>query len=160
MEKDIRRERLDPGKSSDAIKDRKLDAYFWVGGIPTSAVTDLGATPGTKLKLVDHADAVDSMNQKFGPLYVRDTIPAKSYPGQDQPNQVATVWNLIIVRADMPDQMAYNIVKTIFDKRDELIQVHKEAASFDLKWQNNSASPIPYHPGAIKYFAERGVKLN
>ena len=160
MEKDIRRERLDPGKSSDAIKDRKLDAYFWVGGIPTSAVTDLGATPGTKLKLVDHADAVDSMNQKFGPLYVRDTIPAKSYPGQDQPNQVATVWNLIIVRADMPDQMAYNIVKTIFDKRDELIQVHKEAASFDLKWQNNTASPIPYHPGAIKYFAERGVKLN
>jgi len=157
---DIRRERLDPGKSSDAIKDRKLDAYFWVGGIPTSAVTDLGATPGVKLKLVDHADAVDAMNRKYGQLYVRDTIPAKSYPGQDQPNQVATVWNLIIVRADMPDQMAYNIVKTIFDKRDELILVHKEATNFELKNQSNAASPIPFHAGAIKYFAEKGVKLN
>jgi uncharacterized protein len=158
-DKDIRRERLDPGKSGDAIKDRKLDAYFWVGGIPTSAVTDLGATPGTKLKLIDHADAVDAMNKKHGQLYVRDTIPAKSYPGQDQPNQVATVWNLIIARADMPDQIAYNIVKTIFDKRDELIQVHKEAQNFDLKSQKNDASPIPFHPGAVKYFAEKGIKL-
>lgn len=159
MEKDIKRERLDPGKSSDAIKDKKLDAYFWVGGIPTAAVTDLGATPGTKLKLIDHAEAVEAMNKKHGPLYVKDTIAAKAYPGQEQPNQVATVQNLIIAREDMPVDVAYNIVKTIFDKRDELILVHKEAQNFDLKWQTQSASPIPYHPGAIKYFAERGVTL-
>jgi TRAP transporter TAXI family solute receptor len=158
-EKDIKRERLDPGKSSDAIKDKKLDAYFWVGGIPTAAVTDLGATPGTKLKLIDHAEAVEAMNKKYGPLYVKDVIPAKAYPGQEQPNQVATVQNLIIARDDMPVEVAYNIVKTIFDKRDELILVHKEAANFDLKWQTQGASPIPYHPGAIKYFAERGVTL-
>lgn len=159
QEKDIRRERLDPGKSTDAIKDRKLDAYFWVGGIPTAAVTDLGATPGTKLKLIDHAEVVDNMNKKYGPLYIRDTIPAKAYPGQDQPNQVATVQNLIIARADMSDQVAYNIVKTIFEKRDELILVHKEATNFDLKLQTNDASPIPFHPGAIKYFNEKGIKI-
>lgn len=159
MDKDIKRERLDPGKSSDAIKDGKLDAYFWVGGIPTAAVTDLGATPGTKLKLVDHAEVVEAMNKKYGPLYVKDTIPAKSYPGQEQPNHVATVQNLIIARADMPDDVAYNIVKTIFEKRDELILVHKEAQNFDLKYQNKESSPIPFHPGAIKYFAERGVKI-
>ena len=159
QEKDIRRERLDPGKSTDAIKDRKLDAYFWVGGIPTAAVTDLGATPGTKLKLIDHAEVVENMNKKYGPLYIRDTIPAKSYPGQDQPNQVATVQNLIIARADMSDQVAYNIVKTIFEKRDELILVHKEATNFDLKFQSNDASPIPFHPGAIKYFNEKGIKI-
>jgi hypothetical protein len=156
---DIKRERLDPGKSVDAIKDRKLDAFFWVGGIPTSSVTDLGASPGMKLKLVDHADAVDGMNKKYGPLYVRDTIAPKSYPGQEQPNQVATVWNIIIARADMPDQVAYNIVKTIFDKRDELILVHKEAQNFELKNQSAAAASIPYHPGAAKYFAEKGVKL-
>jgi TRAP transporter TAXI family solute receptor len=156
---DFKRERLDPGKSVDAIKDKKLDAFFWVGGIPTSSVTDLGASPGMKLKLVDHADAVDGMNKKYGPLYVRDTIAPKSYPGQEQPNQVATVWNIIIARADMPDQVAYNIVKTIFEKRDDLILVHKEAQNFDLKHQSAAAASIPYHPGAAKYFAERGVKL-
>jgi TRAP-type uncharacterized transport system substrate-binding protein len=69
------------------------------------------------------------------------------------------VQNLIIAREDMPVDVAYNIVKTIFDKRDELILVHKEAQNFDLKWQTQGASPIPYHPGAIKYFAERGVTL-
>ena len=158
-EKDLKRERLDPGKSTDAIKDRKLDAYFFVAGIPTSAVTDLGATPGLKLKLIDHADAVEAMNKKHGPLYVRDVIPAKSYPGQDQPNQVATVWNIIIARADMPDEVAYNIVKTIFDKRDDLVLVHKEAQNFDLKNQSVAAASIPYHPGAVKYFAEKGVQL-
>jgi len=156
---DFKRERLDPGKSVDAIKDKKLDAFFWVGGIPTSSVTDLGASPGMKLKLVDHADAVDGMNKKYGPLYVRDTIVPKSYPGQEQPNQVATVWNIIIARADMPDQVAYNIVKTIFEKRDDLILVHKEAQNFDLKNQSAAAASIPYHPGAAKYFAEKGVKL-
>lgn len=158
-EKDIKRERLDPGKSSDAIKDKKLDAYFWVGGIPTAAVTDLGATPGTKLKLIDHADAVEAMNKKYGPLYVKDTIPAKAYPGQEQANHVATVQNLIIARDDMPVDVAYNIVKTIFEKKAELVLVHKEAENFDLQWQTQSASPIPYHPGAIKYFAERGITL-
>jgi len=160
MTKDIRRERLDPGKSGDAIKDGKLDAFFWVGGIPTSSVTDLAATPGTKLRLIDHAEAVEPMNAKYGQLYVRDTIPPKSYPGQEQPSQVATVWNLLVARADMPDQIAYNIVKTIFDKRDELILVHREAQNFDLKFQTNAAASIPYHPGAIRYFAEKGLKLN
>ncbi len=158
--KDIRRERLTPEKSADAIKDGKLDAFFFVVGIPTSSVTDLAATPGTKIKLIDHADAVEKMTEKHGPLYVRDTIPAKSYPGQDQVNHVATVWNLLVAHKDMPDQVAYNILKTIFDKKDDLILVHKEAANFDIKTQSKAAATIPYHPGAIKYFAEKGVKLN
>lgn len=158
--KDLRRERLTPEKSAESIKDGKLDAFFFVVGIPTSSVTDLAATPNTKIKLIDHADGVEKMTAKHGPLYVRDTIPAKSYPGQDKVNHVATVWNLLVAHKDMPDQVAYNVLKTIFDKKDELIQVHKEAANFDLKTQSKAAASIPYHPGAIKYFAEKGVKLN
>jgi len=80
-EKDIVRERLDPGKSSDAMKDEKLDTLFWVGGVPTPAVTDLGATPGIKLKLIDHVEVTDAMVKKYGTLYVKDVIAAKSYPG-------------------------------------------------------------------------------
>lgn len=159
-DKDIKRERLDVGKSSEAIKDNKIDAYFWVGGLPTSAVTDLAATPGTKIKLIDHTESVDRMNKKYGQLYVPGTIPAKTYPGQDKDGQIAVVWNLLVARADMPDQVAYTILKTIFDKKQELINVHKEAASFDHKNQSNAAAAIPFHPGAIKYFAEHGIKLN
>jgi TRAP-type uncharacterized transport system substrate-binding protein len=59
----------------------------------------------------------------------------------------------------MSEQAAYNVVKTIFDKKPELVAVHKEAQNFDLKYQTNNASPVPFHPGAIRYFAERGIKL-
>lgn len=158
-EKDIIRERLDPGKSAEAIKDKKLDAFFWVGGLPTPAVTDLGATPGIKLKLVDHSDALQPMLDKYGPLYVKDTIPAKTYPGQDTPTQIVTVWNVLVADAKMPDQLAYDIVKTLFDRKEDLVRVHAEARNFDLKNQSDSAAVIPYHPGARKYFAEKGVTL-
>jgi TRAP transporter TAXI family solute receptor len=157
--KDFTQERLDPGRSAEAIKDKKLDAFFWVGGVPTSAVTDLAATPGTKLKLIDHDDGVDAMNKKYGPLYVKDVIPAKSYPGQVEPNRIATVWNVLLARADMPDDVAYNIVKTMFDKKDEMVRVHAEARNFDLKYQTSAAAVIPFHPGAAKYLAEKGIKV-
>src|SRR5712672_4636088 len=80
-DKDMRRERLGAAESVNAIKDRKIDAFFWVGGLPTAAVTDLGATPGVKLKLVDHADVVEKMNAKYGKLYTASKIKAGSYPG-------------------------------------------------------------------------------
>jgi TRAP transporter TAXI family solute receptor len=159
-EKDIIRERLDPGKSAEAIKDKKLDAFFWVGGLPTSAVTDLGATPGIKLKLVDHSEALDPMVKKYGPLYVKDTIPAKTYPGQETTTQIVTVWNVLVADANMSDQLAYDIVKTLFDRKEDVVRVHAEAKNFDLKYQSDGAAVIPYHPGAKKYFAEKGVKLN
>ncbi|HEV8340966.1 MAG TPA: TAXI family TRAP transporter solute-binding subunit [Candidatus Binatia bacterium] len=158
-EKDVRRERLTPQESANALKDRKIDAFFWVGGIPTSSVTDFAASPGVKIKLVDHADVVEAMNKKFGPLYVRDVIPAKSYPGQDAANQVATVWNVLVASAKLPDQVAYNIVKTMFEKKEDMVRVHKESESFDFKNQTNAAAVIPYHPGAARYFAEKGIQL-
>lgn len=159
-EKDIIRERLDPGKSAEAIKDKKLDAFFWVGGLPTSAVTDLGATPGIKLKLIDHSEAHDAMEKQYGPLYVKDTIPAKTYPGQETAAQIVTVWNVLVADAKMSDQLAYDIVKTLFDRKEDLVRVHAEAKNFDLKNQTGDAAVIPYHPGAKKYFAEKGIKLN
>ena len=157
--KDFTQERLDPGKSADAIKDKKLDAFFWVGGVPTAAVTELAATPGVKIKLIDHDDGVAGMNKIYGPLYVRDVIPGKTYPGQDQPSRIATVWNVLVARADVSDQGAYDVVKTIFDRKADMERVHPESRNFDLKYQTNAASVIPFHPGAIKYLAEKGVKV-
>jgi len=158
-DKDMRRERLGVAESVNAIKDRKIDAFFWVGGLPTAAVTDLGATPGIKMKLIDHSDVVDKMNAKYGNLYVTDTIPAKIYPGQETDNKISTVWNILVANESMADDMAYNIVKLIFDKKADLVAVHKEAENVDYKHQVKASSPIPWHPGALKYFADKGVKM-
>jgi len=159
-DKDMTRERLGVAESVNALKDRKIDAFFWVGGLPTAAVTDLANTPGTKIRMIDHADLVPKMNQKYGNLYVEDTIAKTVYKGMDADNRQATVMNILVAHEKMDDATAYNIVKTIFEKRDELIAVHKEAENFRLENQKASASPLPFHRGAAKYFAERGVKLN
>ena len=159
-DKDVKRERLGVAESVNAVKDGKIDAFFWVGGLPTAGVTDLANTPGTKLKMVDHAEAVAAMNKKFGNLYVEDVIPKDTYRGMDADNKQATVMNILVAHEDMDEKTAYNIVKTIFDKRDDLIAVHKEAANFKLENQKAAATPIPFHPGALKFFAEKGVKVN
>jgi TRAP transporter TAXI family solute receptor len=158
-DKDMTRERLGVAESTNALKDRKIDAYFWVGGVPTAAVTDLGATPGVKIKLIDHADLVEKMNAKYGPLYAKGSIKSGSYPNQDKDNQQADVWNILVVNEKMNDQTAYNIVKTIFEHKPEWEAVHKSAVEVTLANQKQANSPVPFHPGALKYYAEKGIKL-
>lgn len=158
-DKDMRRERLGVAESVNAVKDKKIDAFFWVGGLPTAAVTDLAATPGTKIKMVDHADVVEPMNKKYGPLYAKDVIPPSTYAGMAGDNRIASVWNLLVVNESMSEKVAYDIVKLIFDKKPDLIAVHGEARNFDLKYQRNENTPVSFHPGAIKYFAEKGITV-
>src|SRR5437667_8052766 len=109
-DKDMTRERLGVAESVNAIKDRKIDAFFWVGGLPTASVTDLAATPGVKIKMIDHANLVPAMNKKYGNLYVEDTIPKSTYSGMTADNKQATVMNILITNENMSDQVAYNIV--------------------------------------------------
>ena len=159
-DRDMTRERLGVAESVNALKDRKIDAFFWVGGLPTGAVTDLANSPGVKIKMIDHAELVPAMNKKYGNLYVKDVISKDVYNGMTKDNQQATVMNILVAHEKMDDKTAYNIVKAIFDHRDELIRVHKEAANFKVENQKKEASPLPWHRGAVKYFAEKGVKLN
>ena len=158
-DKDMKRERLSVAESVNALKDGKIDAFFWVGGLPTAAVTDLANTPGTKIKMIDHADAVAAMNKKYGNLYVEDVIGKSIYKGMEADNKQATVMNILVAHENLDEKTAYNIVKTVFEKKDELVAVHKEAANFKLENQKADASPIPFHPGAVRYYAEKGIKI-
>jgi hypothetical protein len=158
-DKDMNRERLGVAESVNALKDRKIDAFFWVGGLPTAAVTDLANSPGVTIQMIDHADLVPAMNKKYGNLYVRDAISKDVYKGMAADNPQATVMNILVAHEKMDDKTAYAIVKTIFDKRDELIRAHKEAENFKLENQKTEASSVPWHPGAIKYYAEKGIKI-
>jgi hypothetical protein len=158
-DKDMKRERLGAAESVNAIKDRKIDAFFWVGGLPTAAVTDLAATPGVKMKLIDHTEVVDKMNAKYGNLYAASTIKAGVYPAQDKDNKNTVVWNILVANANMPDDMAYTVVKTIVERKADLVAVHQEAKSFSLDNQIKTNSSVPWHPGAVKYFTEQGVKM-
>jgi TRAP transporter TAXI family solute receptor len=157
--KDFTRERLGAAESANAMKDKKIDAFFFVVGLPTSSITDLGATPGVKIKFLDHQNLLPAMVKKHGAIYIADVIPKGTYPGQTVDNKATAVANLLVANANMSDQTVYNIVKTIFDRRPDLIAVHKTAADIKLEMQKPDASPVPWHPGAVKYFKEKGLKF-
>lgn len=159
-DKDMKRERLGVAESASALKDRKIDAFFWVGGLPTAAVSDLANSPGAKIRMIDIAHLVPAMTKKHGNIYIKDVIEKSVYKGMETDNQAATVTNLLVVHQNMDDKTAYNIVKAVFDHRDELIRVHKEAENIKLENQKKEASSIPWHPGAVKFFAEKGIKIN
>jgi TRAP transporter TAXI family solute receptor len=158
-DKDMKRERLGVAESVNALKDRKIDAFFWVGGLPTGAVTDLANTPGVKIKMIDIAHLVPNMVKKYGSVYIKDVIKKDVYKGMEADNQAATVTNLLAVHKDFNEDLAYKTVKAVFDHRDDLIRVHKEAENIKLENQKVEASSIPWHPAAIRYFAEKGIKL-
>ena len=158
-DKDMKRERLGAAESVNALKDGKIDAFFFAGGIPTAAITDLAATPGMKMRLVDHSELAETMSKKYGPLYTKDVIPAKSYSGQETPNQMTSSWNLLVAHERMSEQMAYNIVKTLWEGKAELVTVHKEAQNIEMANQSNAISPIPFHPGAVRFYKEKGITV-
>lgn len=158
-DKDVRRERLGATESVNALKDRKIDAFFWVGGLPTAAVTDLAATPGTKIKMIDIAQLSGKMAAKYGPLYSPTTIPKATYSGMDVDNQNVAVWNILAVNASMTDELAYQITKVLFEKRADLALVHAEGRSITPELQSSARAGVPWHPGALKYFKEVGIKV-
>ena len=157
--KDIRRERLSVAESANATKDGKIEAFFWVGGLPTAAVTDLAATPNIKIRMIDFADLTAKMNAKYGPLYSETMIPKETYKGMDADNKNNAVWNIFAVNGNMPEQLAYDLTRITFEKRDDLGLVHAEGRNIKTELQLKKNAGIPFHPGALKYFAEKGIKV-
>jgi len=155
--KDIVQERLSVTEAANALKDRKIDAFLHAAGVPLPAVTDVAASPGTKVKLVDHADAVKAMVKKYGPIYAAGKIPAKTYSGQDRDALTVNVWGVLYVNEKMNEKTAYDIVKTLFDKQPDLVLAHRESANMTLENQTIGASPVPWHPGAVRFFKEKGI---
>ncbi|MCO6415366.1 TAXI family TRAP transporter solute-binding subunit [Siccirubricoccus sp. KC 17139] len=159
-DKDFRaRERLSPAESTNAIKDGKLDAYFFVSGVPTSAITDLGASPGITLKMIDHAEYVPKITEKYGPVYFPEVIPAGTYPGQTTDNHQMSVANILAVLDTMPNELVTKILEVTWNGRQELAQVHAEGRNFTLDKQKTAAAGVPWHPAAEAFWKAQGATL-
>jgi TRAP transporter TAXI family solute receptor len=157
--KDFRsQDRLGAAESAGALKDRKIDAFIWDGGLPTAAVLDLAATPGMKINIIPHADAIPKMVAKYGPLYFASNIPKGVYKGVDEDVPVAAATNLLIVNEKMDENLAYQITKLFLEHTADLVAVHKAASEISLK-NAVVGSPIPFHPGALRYFKEKGISV-
>ena len=154
--KDIRAHNLGVAQSVDALKDGKVDAFFWNGGLPTASILDLVNTQGITARIVPLDDVLPELQRRYGDtLYYRTVIPAAAYKlPADVP--VIAVANLLVVSETMPEALAHDITKVLFEQQPTLATIHPQAKELSVEHALTGAS-IPFHPGAIRYYQERGV---
>jgi len=154
--RDIREQSLGVAQSVDALKDGKIDAFFWNGGLPTGAILDLVHTPGVKARFVPTAGLLPALERTFGPsLYYREIIPKATYD-TDADVPVLGVANLLVASETMPEELAHDITELLFDRQAELAAIHPQARTLSLATAL-TGSPVPFHPGAIRFYRERQV---
>ncbi len=155
-DKDIQKERLSLAESVGAIKDRKIEAFSWAGLIPTASIKDLENLAGFTIKLIPHDDAITKMREKYGPYFVQTVIPAGTYKGENQDVKVGAVTNVVLVHEQFPEDVAYALLRTVFDNKAEWDAIHPAAKETKIESSAKDA-PIPYHPAAIRFYKERGL---
>lgn len=155
LKRDVQLADLTQSESVQALKDGIVDAAFFNFAYPASAILDLASTRDIILIPLDKA-FVDRLLSKH-PYYVAVTIPKGTYPNMDYDVLCAGDSNLMVVNKNMPNDLAYNIVKVIFENANTgpyaLTNIHPIAQQLTV--QNAVVSPIPVHPGALKYFQEK-----
>lgn len=155
-DRDVSRQGLGVSESAEALKDGKIDAFFWSGGLPTAAVQDLSHTPNVRIRLLPTLAQLAALNEQYGDLYFALEIPAGRYPGLPSPVPVVGVANVLVVNRSMPDDLAYDITRVLFEKRQELAAIHPEARNLSLQTATKG-SPAGFHPGAIRFYRENAV---
>ena len=151
-DRDVTRQGLGATESAGALKDGKVAAFVWTGGLPTAAVQDLAHSQGMTIRLIPSADVLPALRRDYGELYFPLEIPAGAYKGVDRAVQVVGVANVLVVNRSMPDDLAYDITRVLFEKKNELAAIHPEAAQLSLE-RAAAGSPAAYHPGALRYYA-------
>ena len=156
-ENDINAQYQSFADSTDALKDGKIDAAFIVAGPPTPAITELCTTNNAYLVPID-GEIADKLIADC-PFYTVHTIPAGTYAGQDADVQTVTVKATLIVSADASEDDVYNLTKAIFDNAAAIAA--ENAKGNELSIENaTSGMAAPFHAGAAKYFAEKGVTVS
>jgi TRAP transporter TAXI family solute receptor len=156
-DRDLRRQALTVNASVDAIKDGKIHAFFWSGGLPTASILDLSSTMGITARLLSNEDVIPRLQAEYGrELYSRLVIPKGAYPGLTADVPVVGVENALVVDETMEEELAYELTKVLFEKQPDLVAIHPEARQLSLA-KAVQGSPAPFHPGAVRFYQERGA---
>lgn len=153
---DIQPQYLSFADSADGLKDGKIDAAFIVAGAPTAAISELCATNSAYLVPIDGDVATKLMNDS--PFYTSYKIPANTYNGQTEDVTTVTVKATLIVSASASEDDVYNLTKAIFDNTEAIAKENGKGAELSVD-NATSGMTAPFHAGAAKYFAEKGVTV-
>ncbi len=154
--KDVTRDNLGVSESTAALKDGKIDAMFWIGGLPTSAVTDLVTTGNVKIAFIPTADLLTKLNAKYPDLYRSFTLRKDVYPGTAADVPGIGVANVLVVNADMKAETVQKVLGGLFDNLAEVHAIHPEARALSLR-EAGTKTAIPFHPAATAFYKARGA---
>lgn len=149
-DKDVKRLPLSLPQTVDQMRAGKVDALFFSGGLPTPGIVDLMSAGKGKFVMLPLDDQLSALNAKYGAVYTTSKLPKDKY-GTPEDVPTITVANLLVVNADMPDKLAYDLTRLLFEHQAELGQVHPEGKNFD-KQGASTTDPVPLHPGASRYY--------
>ncbi|MGQ9370945.1 TAXI family TRAP transporter solute-binding subunit [Azospirillum sp. A39] len=139
-------------ESVDLMKNRQLDATLISAGLGVAAIKDLASSVAIAIVPIP-ADVVEKVGDA---AYIAETVPAGTYQGQDQAVPTAAVRNYLVTHSDVSDEVAYAMTKALYDNLDQMVAAH--AAAKRIKLDAGAAKgPVPLHPGAEKFFREKGL---
>jgi TRAP transporter TAXI family solute receptor len=152
-EEDIGKRQLGVGESVQALRDGSIEGFFWSGGVPTGAVTDLATTDDIRLLALD--GYLEDMRSEFGEAYEEADVEEGEYTGVPATTTIG-VPNLLMVNEDMSDDLAFEITQKLYDGKDRLATVVPAAESLDPAEGQKVVTPIELHPGAQRFYDEQG----
>jgi TRAP transporter TAXI family solute receptor len=151
-DEDIGKRQMGVGESVQALRDGSIDAFFWSGGVPTGAVTDLATTDDIRLLALDQY--LPEMRERYGEAYTKGTVEEGEYDGVPGTTTIA-VPNLLMVHADMSEEMAYRITEELYAAKPRLEEIVPSAEALDAKTGREVVRPVQMHPGAQRYYEEQ-----
>jgi TRAP transporter TAXI family solute receptor len=151
---DINKQNLGVGPSSDALRDNKIDAFFFVAGAPTPAIVDLATSKDIIILEVDEAHAAQLISSY--PFYTKYPIPGGSYRGQSAAVQTVAVKATFIVSPKLREDTVYQLTKALFENKALIQAAHVKGAEISPAYAVDGIS-VPFHPGAAKYLKEIGA---
>lgn len=153
---DINEQRLNFNETADALANGDIDAGFWSVGAPTSSILNLATTQD--IVIIELTEAQLAAAKAADDTFAMTTLPAGTYNGVDEDITVLGIPNVLTVSSEMPDDLAYEITSAMFENVAEMQAVHPAANQTTVDF-TLSATPVPLHPGAIRYFEEIGATV-
>jgi len=151
---DVKAQYLSFSESAEQFKDKHIDAFVVTAGIPNAAIMDIGSQHN--INIINIADDKAAVIVKKYPFLSPFTIPANTYKNQTKPVKTIAVNAVLIASTSVKNDVAYQIVKTLFENQKELAATHAKGKELNLKTASTGVS-IPFHPGAVKYYKEKGL---
>jgi uncharacterized protein len=151
---DVKGQYLSYAESAEQFKDKHIDSFFLTTGVPNSAIMDVANTRPIKIVGIDDA-MVAKITQKY-PFLAPAKIPANTYKGQTEEVKTIAVMAVLIASPNVKEEVAYNITKALIENQPELASAHAKGKELSLQGAVTGVS-IPFHPGAAKYYKEKGL---